>query len=605
MPIRRAAALASALFLTGLAGITAAAAAAPAAAAAAAAADDGFRYASMDSEFVLGRDAEGHSTLEVTESIVALFPADSENRGIRRAIPLGYDGHPTDLRVLGVSDENGAGRSYTTEEDEEGDFLIVTIADEEVVTGRQDYVIRYEQANVTLDPDNGDGQEFYWDVNGTGWDDPFDRVSALVRMEDGLGAHFTGEVACYRGVQGSDQECDALEVRDAGTPVVLAEAHNLAAAENLSVMLGFEDGTFVSRDDSLAASPSGLIGVGAGVLSLGGLAAALIALRVRWRNERGRGTVIAQYEPQAGVDPLLAAELLGKASKAVSATVLDLAVAGALSIVQTAKRKFALELREPARAPRADKPVLRALFGPGAGPGARRKLGEADSELAGELRELTAATKARALAEGYRHKAPTAPRMLLIGATVLTAVVAVLFGVAAADAALGGIWPFLSIVVAVGAAVAVLFLLADVRPLTRQGALAVEHLRGLELYIRLAEADRLRVLQSPSGALRDTAELPVEQVLRLHEKLLPYSVLFGLEKEWAAELASLYERTGEPGWYRGSDGFNAVAFAAGMRGFTSSASTSWSGSSSSSSSSGLGGGGFSGGGGGGGGGGRV
>ncbi len=50
-------------------------------------------------------------------------------------------------------------------------------------------------------------------------------------------------------------------------------------------------------------------------------------------------------------------------------------------------------------------------------------------------------------------------------------------------------------------------------------------------------------------------------VLKLNERLLPYAVLFGLEREWVRELAALYEARGEtPGWYSGRDGFNAAAF---------------------------------------------
>ena len=97
-----------------------------------------------------------------------------------------------------------------------------------------------------------------------------------------------------------------------------------------------------------------------------------------------------------------------------------------------------------------------------------------------------------------------------------------------------------------------------------------------------------------------------EQVLRVTERLLPYAVLFGHEREWSDELASLYAARGEqPGWYSGRDGFNAVAFSAGVSSFTSASSSSWSGSASSSSSGGSGGGGSSGGGGGGGGGGGA
>jgi hypothetical protein len=162
--------------------------------------------------------------------------------------------------------------------------------------------------------------------------------------------------------------------------------------------------------------------------------------------------------------------------------------------------------------------------------------------------------------------------------------------------------------------------------LTREGSLAREHLEGIRQYLELAEADRIRMLQSPTGAERvPLADAPAaaamtgaamtgaamtgpdpELVLRVTERLLPYAVLFGHEREWSDELAALYAARGEqPGWYSGRSGFNAVAFSSGVSAFTSASSSSWSGSSSSSSSGGSGGGGSSGGGGGGGGGGGV
>src|SRR4029079_11983501 len=95
-------------------------------------------------------------------------------------------------------------------------------------------------------------------------------------------------------------------------------------------------------------------------------------------------------------------------------------------------------------------------------------------------------------------------------------------------------------------------------------------------------------------------------VLKLNERLLPYAVLFGLEREWSRVLADLYEARGEePTWYSGRSGFDAGSFGVAVSSFSTASSTSWSGSSSSSSSSGSSGGGSSGGGGGGGGGGGV
>ncbi|MET1019587.1 MAG: DUF2207 domain-containing protein [Microterricola sp.] len=582
---------------------------------------DDFRFASMDAEYLLGRDEEGHSTLAVTETLVANFPEIDQNRGIRRALPLEYDGHPTDLDVQSVTDENGVPRDFETEA--EDDFLLVTIAADDYVHGAQSYVIRYTQNNVTLEPDDSDVQEFYWDVNGTGWAQPFDRVSAVISMDDALGEAYTGDAACYRGPEGSTTRCEELRVEESMPPRIIASAAALGAFENLSVAIAFEPGTFVPRDASLAASTPGVLGLCAGIVSVAGLLAAIVARRTRWRSAAGRGLVIAEYEPPPGVDPLLAAELLGAETKGVTATILDLAVNGAVRIIETKKKRFELELHDPTLVTAEGAPVLAALFGDAPAPGARRKLGSSDTALASALLSVGRHTRARSTAAGFRRRVGVGGRIALAAIVLITAVIAVIGSIIALDTDRGGAWPVLVMMASIGAAVLVLILLIDVRPLTRQGAIAREQLRGLELFIRLAEADRLRMLQSPSGALRDPVAAgaipsgaavdagslgPVapDQVLRLHEKLLPYSVLFGLEKEWSAELASLYERAGsDPGWYSGRSGFNAAAFSAGVGSFATASSTSWSSSGSSSSSGGSSGGGSSGGGGGGGGGGGV
>ncbi|HEY8589946.1 MAG TPA: DUF2207 domain-containing protein, partial [Naasia sp.] len=127
---------------------------------------------------------------------------------------------------------------------------------------------------------------------------------------------------------------------------------------------------------------------------------------------------------------------------------------------------------------------------------------------------------------------------------------------------------------------------------------------GIRDYLRLAEAERFRVLQSPQGASRETAGDVA--VVEVYERLLPHAVLFSVEKEWAEVLGTSYEQAGaQPDWYTGSTAFHAGAFSAGIAGLSSTTTSSFSGSSSSSSSSGSSGGGSSGGGGGGGGGGGV
>ena len=87
--------------------------------------------------------------------------------------------------------------------------------------------------------------------------------------------------------------------------------------------------------------------------------------------------------------------------------------------------------------------------------------------------------------------------------------------------------------------------------------------------------------------------------VKLYERLLPYAVLFGLEKSWAQVIAAEYQDGTSPDWYAGSGAFNAALFASTITSVSSSVNSY----TSSASSSAGGGGGFSGGGGGGGGGG--
>ncbi|MCA9327021.1 DUF2207 domain-containing protein, partial [Candidatus Saccharibacteria bacterium] len=139
--------------------------------------------------------------------------------------------------------------------------------------------------------------------------------------------------------------------------------------------------------------------------------------------------------------------------------------------------------------------------------------------------------------------------------------------------------------------------------LTDKGLELSRYLKGLKLYIEMAEKDRLNALQSPEGAEK-VGRVDVgdnAQLVKLYERVLPYAVLFGQEKEWNKQIGQLYEATSsQPDWYSGRTAFNAAAFGTAMHSFSSAASYS---AASSSSSGGSSGGGTSGGGGGGGGGG--
>ncbi|HET6673211.1 MAG TPA: DUF2207 domain-containing protein [Agromyces sp.] len=575
---------------------------------------DDFVFASFDAVYELSRDEAKRSVLDTTETLVAVFPEIDQNRGIRRAIPLHYDGHPTDIDVQSVTDAAGAPRGFEVERDEDGEFLLVTVRADDYVHGEQTYVITYRQHNVTHVPDDADIDEFYWDVNGTGWAQPFERVSAELRMSQEVADGFNGDVACYRGWSGSTTPCESLEVAESMPPVVSAATTAIRPYENLTIAAGFDSGTFEPRDESFFASPAAIVG---GIGAIGAVAAfltAIIARLTRWRDHPGRGTIIAQYEPPA-VSAMTSADLVGQGGKGVTATILERAVDGELRIVETGRKKYAVEFVGGEAGDADARAIVSALFDGGPVPGAQRALKSTDTSLGRRLLAIRQRVRKAVVTGGLRRRPALGGRVLLAIGAGAAATLSVVFGIIALDDQRGGPWPAILLVIAVLAAVATFMAVADVRPLTQTGREVRDHLEGLRLYIRLAEADRLRVLQSPSGAMRvdrpaaggvATAGLDPAVVLKLNERLLPYAVLFGQEREWSRELASLYEQRGEsPTWYSGRDGFNAGLFAASVASFSSTSSSSWSGSSSSSSSSGSGGGGSSGGGGGGGGGGGV
>lgn len=82
--------------------------------------------------------------------------------------------------------------------------------------------------------------------------------------------------------------------------------------------------------------------------------------------------------------------------------------------------------------------------------------------------------------------------------------------------------------------------------ITEEGAEVRDYLYGIRDYISLAEADRIRVLQAPGTAERIDVR-DESAVIKLYEKLLPYAMIFGIEKEWIAELGRHYSETEQPG----------------------------------------------------------
>ena len=110
-----------------------------------------------------------------------------------------------EVQVRSVTDENGAAVPFTT--DSSDGFVNVIIGTDEFVHGRTTYVISYDQRDVIQYFADTNDQEFYWDVNGTGWAQPFGTVTADIHLADGVDQALNGSTSCYQGAEGSTDTC--------------------------------------------------------------------------------------------------------------------------------------------------------------------------------------------------------------------------------------------------------------------------------------------------------------------------------------------------------------------------------------------------------------
>ncbi|QNE37429.1 DUF2207 family protein [Leifsonia shinshuensis] len=275
------------------------------------------------------------------------------------------------------------------------------------------------------------------------------------------------------------------------------------------------------------------------------VAAALLltTLLIAERTSRMPRSLVVEYLPLRGARVIDDAVLAGREKRAAAAALLDLAVRGRVRLITepAPKRKrptIAIEVADPGALGRDDLALLDALFA--FSRGKRRRLSRYTGETAFRVRDLIRMSVSRLRRAGLlANDGVAGPLLLRAGMVVLLVVVAVALIAFLAGAHLLG-------VLAVGAlALVVAEIVVAARILPRRFTAAATarraHLDGLRQYMRLAEADRLRTLQSPLGAVGLPAGPEGDAVrLKLHERLLPYAVIFGMEREWTKVIAADY-----------------------------------------------------------------
>lgn len=561
-----------------------------------------FKIHSFEAEYFLGQDNEGRSTLKTIEKIKAEFPNANQNHGLERAIPTRYDGHSTSLKIESIRDETGQELAYS--DNTVNDNLVLRIGDaDQYVHGEKTYVITYTQRDVTKYFSDTNDDEFYWDVNGTQWAQPMGLVSAKVYVSEVLQAKLNNQARCYEGTEGSTKQC-LIENKDG---VFSVAATNLASYENVTFAIGFGPHTFAEYQPTVAEKVMATVFLIWSIVQLITIPVAIIIivilcirfLRVMNRAKGRKGIVTVEYLPPKNISVLTSSVVLKNASSDITAQLIDLAVRHYLKIYQTKEKGFfksaeyELEIvKDTSDLLPEEARLIKNLFGANnVQVGARFALKtlKNNTETAKKLlkgrEQLKKDTRGSyALFERAEIEAASLKKigffLVIIGVVLVSPLLLVAASIAFICAALA--WP-----------------------LTEKGAQLRDYLAGLKEYISVAESERLKMLQSPEGAEKigqQIADNDTARLVKLYERVLPYAVLFGVEKEWVKQLGAYYQSANtQPDWYSGNAVFNAAIFSSALSGFSSQ--SSMYSSAASSSSGGSSGGGSSGGGGGGGGGG--
>jgi uncharacterized membrane protein YgcG len=555
-----------------------------------------FRITSFDIQYDLSKDDSRRSILKTTETITAEFPNYDQNHGLVRTLPTHYKDHPVSLDIVSVTNGEGKNLDYSIESINGTDELRIGDPDK-YVQGLQVYKITYTQRDVTYYFANTDGDEWYWDTNGTDWKVPIDELTITARIDDSLFNDRQGEPVCYQGAAGEDNKCSIIQSGESDYSVV---ANNLAAGENVTIAFGFTKGAFAPYEPSVFERILAVwlkVFIVTSIIGVIGLILLIVAYARKQNRTREITTIVTEYIPPKNSSVTLSAGVITPKGSTFAAQLIDFAVRHFIEIIETKPAKSVWQTAEydikiitdPKKLQAEEQEILRDMFGKLPRVGSRLALSKLSGDYAYYTRTLDNDKKLKALVEGayaLRHTSYTDSRFFYKWGTAFLIVGLITFS------------PVLLVF-----ALIIALLGKFLRPLTDKGLELRRYLLGLDKYIKAAEVERLKFLQGPDTTQKIGETVNVEdagQLVKLYERVLPYAILFGREKEWSKQLGEVYvQANANPSWYSSPSVFNAVLFSSAVNSFSSAAATSGG----SSSSGGSAGGGSSGGGGGGGGGG--
>jgi uncharacterized membrane protein YgcG len=567
-------------------------------------ADEGWVITSFHSEIAIGTD----SALTVQEDIHVDF-GSQQKHGIFRTIPLRYrydeshDRYYT-LEVVAVTD--GVKPVMHTDSIDNDNYVIKIGDPSYLVSGANRYVITYRVAGALNS--FADHDELFWNVDGALWPVPKQSVTATVIIP----TNSFQKAACYQGPTGSKETCSFAP----GGPntVDFGSTRELGSGEQMSVVTAINKGAVDVPPPMLEARnrqfPQDAFDINPLTVALSLLIAiaglSLVAWNW-WAHGRDRmyitqyyltndprerteplfqhDTVVVEFDPPQKMRPAGLGLILDERADAkdVTATIVDLAVRGFMTISETPGRQdWTFDWKgggDAASLLPYEQTILNGLFA-----GRQQvKLSELKGTFAPTLRTAESQIYADAASRKLFTSRPDTARAqwgcLGIAVTIGGIAISVALGLAFGWGLIG------AAIVLTGLVLTITFPFMPQR--TASGRDLLQHTLGFRLYMTTAEKYRQQFAAKAS----------------IFTELLPFAIVFGCVSMWAKAFEGI-DTSATSNWYVGNAPFQAALLASSLQSMNANISSAIAYTPpSAGSGSGFGGGGFSGGGGGGGGGG--
>jgi uncharacterized protein (TIGR04222 family) len=537
-------------------------------------------YAADDQidSFTINYDMQPSGVLKVKETIIWRFGSDSGRHGMQRHLVIREPDPNSDQDfVYGISNikiaspDPGVATQFSskTTESQGGREreLNVRIGDpnQTISAPTATYVISYDVTGAMRS--FGGYDEFYWDASGFG--NPLIKELTIAATVPG-GAQ---DATCFAGPPGSTALCQTKKFTEGGEATF--GQTNVSPGQSVSIGVKITPGLVEDNKPHMEPNGSKLLpaeSTGAIVLAAvsGLIAVGSPILGMLWWRKKGRdqryadlapGTVplpgqqvrVVPNDPDIPIPvafspppiPVAEAGLLidGQVdTRETAATVIDLAVRGALTVQSDSEDDFRVTLLDPSKASAPHEMALLTSLFDGEPAGAQTDLSEPGS-IANTHEQMQDSVRNQVAARGWFRKVPSAAGTSAFGVAVIAiavfATLALGFWIAWArelPRALLLLIPLLPIIITL----AVIRAKLKRGQRTADGRAMCDQVEGFRSYLATAEADQLKF----------------EEGEDIFSKYLPWAIIFELADRWAkicGDLVTMGRLPNQtPYWYIGN-----------------------------------------------------